>query len=510
MRPLILLLLLLLPTQALALNRIELKPKTPGAIGLELEGEYRLQFSILDDFLLDAEDPPATHGQRRWLDNRIRAGFALQIDRLRFATEWDLLTGQIAGDLWNLGGVDARHRDIYGAVTPFGFVPRRISAMARWAPLDLEVGLVTSHWGLGMLANDGNHDPFFGRNDLGDRVVRVRATGRPLYASKEPDPARDKLFVTGTFDFVVADDFGSLDDNQLAMQGVLSLLYRDPGHCAHGVYVVYRHQREPDDTGRTDAFVLDLFMDQTIKLPLGSLRLAVEGALLAGTTSSALNYNARDEMQVGAGGVTGLATLAVLDGALQVHLRGGWASGDDDPDDEFSRSFGFDREFDVGMVLFDQFLGAQRASMHTLLTDPENSGHPPRGIDGIVNEGSAASTAFLQPVLQGKPLPFLDLKGGVLAAWASADYRHPFYSFRAGGSARNQHDRAPKSRYLGTEFNWSVGIGGELPFKKDHAPWLSLEAVIQGGHLLVGDALAATDEGGELVNHVLMTGRFRW
>ena len=58
MRPLIsLLLLLLLPTQAIAKNRIELKPQTPGAVGLELEGEYRLQFSMLDEFALDAEDP---------------------------------------------------------------------------------------------------------------------------------------------------------------------------------------------------------------------------------------------------------------------------------------------------------------------------------------------------------------------------------------------------------------------------------------------------------------------
>lgn len=501
-----------LPATTSAMNRVELKPAQPGAVGLEMSGEYRLQFSLLDDFALDAQDPVATHGQQRWLDQRIRARFDLQFGRYRLATEWDLLTGQLAGDLWNLGGLDARHRDIYGAISPAGFVPRRAAFTARTASVDFEAGLVTSHWGLGMLANDGAHDPFFGRTDQGDRVVRVRVTGRPLYAVEgEPSPDRNKLNITGAVDLVVDDDFGAIVDRQLGLQGIFSFLWIEPDHCRHGIYVVYRHQREPDAQGTTNAFVLDAFTDTTMPLPHGaSFRFAIEAAVLAGQTSRTLTYNARREQTIASVGTTGLVTLGLFDDGLKIHVRGGWASGDGNGDDEMTGSFGFDREFDVGMVLFDQVIGSMRANTWSLLTDPERSGHPPRGIDGIVNEGAAGSVVFVQPVLQGKPLPFLDLKGGVLAAWSASEFRHPFYSFRAGGTARNQHDVAPTSRLLGVEIDWSVGFGGPLPLTAETAPDLSLEAVVQGGHLVVGGAMDDGVDGTQVINHLLMTGRFRW
>jgi len=502
---------LALPATAAAKNRIELKPAEPGAVGLEMSGEYRLQFSLLDDFALDAQDPAATHGQQRWLDQRIRARFDLQFGRYRIATEWDLMTGQLAGDVWNQGPLDARHRDVHGAITPMGFVPRRATFGARSASVDFEVGLTTSHWGLGMLANDGNHDPFFGRNDLGDRVVRVRVTGRPLYGVEgDPDPNRNKLNVSGLVDLVVADDFGAIADRQLAVQGTFSFLWHDPGHCSHGVYIVYRHQREPDDQGKTNAFVLDAYTDTTTPLPFGSIRFALETAVLAGSTSRTLTYNATDEMAIASIGTTGLVTLGVLDDHLKIHLRGGWASGDGNSDDANSQSFSFDREFDVGMVLFDQVLGSMRANSWYLLTDPERSGTPPRGIDGLVNEGAAGSTVFLQPVLQGTPLPFLDIKGGVLAAWSAGDFKHPFYTFRAGGSARNQHNVAPAGRLLGVELDWALKFGGPLPFKGDTAPDLALELLVQGGHLFVGGALSDGSDDAEVINHMLFTGRFRW
>lgn len=507
---LLLLLLLLLPSLASAKQSIDLKPADPGKFVFTTEGEYRLNFSILDDFAVDAEEDPTFHGQRRYLDQRLRAGFGLQVGRITARTEWDFLSGQIAGDTWNLGGLDERARDRYRAITPEGITPRRLSVMARWKALDVEVGLVTSHWGLGMLANDGNHDPYFGRNDFGDRVIRARVTGRPLYGSKEPDPNAAKLNLSGAFDFVIADDFGTLDDGQVAMQGIVSLIYSDPGHCNHGVYVVYRHQTEPGDTGTTDAFVVDLYADQTFKLPFGSLRLAAEAALLTGTTSRSLNYNARENMQIGTFGLTGLAALGLLDDKLQVHLRAGWGSGDENPEDSMIRSFGFDRDFDVGMVVFDQLLGSVAAGTHALVTDPTIAGQPPRGVDGALDEGQARSTVFVQPVLIGNPLEILELKGGVLMAWDSAPHRQAFYSSRAGGTPRNHHNRAPAGQMLGTELDWSVTVGGALPFKAENAPKLVLQAQVQGGHLFVGEALASTDEGPEVINHVQITGRFRW
>ena len=508
---LLFLLILIVPASAAAKQTVDLKPADPGIFLFETSGEYRLNFSFLDDFAVDAEDPALTHGQTKYLDQRLRAGVDLQLARLRLATEWDLFSGQLAGDLWNLGGLDDRRRDIYGAISPSGFVPRRASAMLRWKALDIEMGLVTSQWGLGMIANDGDQDPMFGRNDLGDRVLRLRFIGRPLYAKDEPGPYANKFLLTGAFDVVFDDEAASLMDGQLALQGIVSAFLYDPGHCSHGLYVVYRNQQEANDLGSTDVVVIDGYADRTLHFgETTTLRLAMEGAVILGRTSRALTYQAPDELKVGSAGVVGQATLGLFDQKLQIHGRAGLASGDRDPDDHWSTAFNFDRNFDNGSVLFDQVLGAVNLGTHGLVTDPENSGYAPRGVEALADEGAASAVLFIQPILQGTPLPFLDLKAGAMLAFASADHQQSFYSFRAGGAPTNHHNEAVTGRMLGTEIDWSVTFGGPLPFKAEDAPVLDLALQVQGGHLFLGEALRSAADGAQIVNHVQMTGRFRW
>ncbi|MEE2828781.1 MAG: hypothetical protein VX498_06315 [Myxococcota bacterium] len=506
-----LILAVFLPATAGAAQTIDLKPKKPGVFEFETRGEYRLNFSLLDDFAVDAEDPATTHGQTKYLDQRLRVRLGLKLSRLSLATEWDLLSGQLAGDTWNLGALDDRRRDIYGAIGPEGFVPRRASALLRWKALDIELGLVTSHWGLGMIANDGDHDPFFGRNDLGDRTLRLRFTGRPLYARAEPGPNAGKFLLTGAFDLVFDDDVGSLLKGQLAFQGIVSALYFDPGHSSHGVYVVYRNQQEAEGEGLTSVLVVDGYADRVFSLgESATLRLALEAAGIFGRTSRALTYNAPDELTVASVGLAGQATLGLFDSKLQVHGRVAFSSGDGDSDDDQSNAFNFDRNFDSGSVLFDQVLAGVNLGTHALISDPENSGQAPRGVDALANEGAAGSVLFLQPIVQGSPLPFLDLKAGVLVAIATAETRQAFYSFRAGGTARNHHNEAVASRVLGTEANWSVTLGGVLPLKGEKAPKLEPALQVQGGHLFLGDALRSSTTDSQVVHHLQVTGRFRW
>jgi len=500
------------PGLALATQSIDLRPeKQPGVFVFETSGDYRLNFSLLDDFAVNNELESNTHGQTRYLDQRLRVRLDLQLARVKFSTEWDLLSGQLAGDLWTLGGLDRRRRDIYGAIAPSGFVPRRASALLRWKDIDVELGLVTSNWGLGMLANDGAQDPLFGRTDLADRVLRVRLTARPLHWGKNPGPEANKVMVTGAFDVVFDDDLATLSEGQVAIQAVASLLRYDPGVSTHGIYAVYRNQQEPNDTGETSVVVVDAYADRTLQFGQStSLRLAAEIAAVAGTTSRTLNYNARNELKVQSLGVTGLASLGLWDKKLQIHGRIAFASGDQDSDDDKSTSFNFDRNFGTGSVLFDQMLGSINLASHALITDPEISGQPPRGIDALANEGAAGSVFLLQPTIQGTPLPFVDLKFGALLALATADYRQPFYSSRAGGTPRNHHNEDTDGRHLGTELNWSVALGGVLPLKAEDAPELDLRFELQGGHLFVGSALRRSSEDEQVINHVQMTGRFRW
>ncbi len=503
---------LLLPASAAAKQTKDLKPSDPGKFVFETSGEGRLNFSLLDDFAVDAEDPATTHGQERWLDSRVRGRFDLKIARLHVSTEMDIVSGVLAGDLWNLGPNDDRRRDIYGARGVEGFAPRRAALMLRWAHLDIEAGLVTSHWGLGLLAHGGGGpDPLFGRTDLGDRTFRFRVTGRPLLLADEPVPGAAKFNLTGAFDVVFDDDVGSLLKRQIALQGIVSAIVLDPGHCTHGVYVVYRNQTEPDDAGNTSVVVIDGYADRTLHLgEETTLRLAAEGAAVFGTTSRALTYNAREQLVVASGGVVGHATLGLLGGRIQVHGRAGLASGDADPDDKTSTAFTFDRNLDSGAVLYDHLLAGVNLGTQALVTDPGNSGYPPRGADALANEGAAGSTFFVQPAIQARPLDFLDLRAGVLLAFATADHRQAFYSFRAGGTPVNHHGVAVDDRFLGAEVNLAVWFGAPLPFKGENAPELTPQIGLQSGHLIVGPALADGGSEADVVNHLLVTGRFRW
>jgi len=96
-------------------------------------------------------------------------------------------------------------------------------------------------------------------------------------------------------------------------------------------------------------------------------------------------------------------------------------------------------------------------------------------------------------------------------ALSTAPHRQGFYSFRAGGSPRNHHNEPVSSPLLGTEIDWSVGFGGALPFKAEDAPELRLELLVQGGHLVLGDALrSASEEDDDVIHHFQATGRFAW
>lgn len=492
------------PLSASALQRIELKKDEPGTVGLETTGEYRLIGNALSDFAVDADG--TRMGQPILLEQRLRARLDLQLRFVRLSTEWDILSGVTDGDHWDVPGTeDERGRHYDRAGTPDGIVPRRLALTVDQPAWNLEAGLVTSHWGLGLVANDGNRDMLFGRNEFGDRALRLRFTGKPAL-SGEGESAKRPLFISGAFDVVVADDTARLARAQLAMQGIASVLYVEPEKRRMGLYAVYRHQREWETGRTTQAFVLDGYGERTLSVgPRGvTVVAAAEGAAIFGQTNRSLSYDSRDGLVLRSGGFAGNLTLRSPAKTLQGHLRVGLASGDPNPDDRFANDFTFDRDFDVGMVMFDEVLGATEAMAFSQLTDPGRSGKAPDGVDAIVTEGAFRRAAFMQMALQWTPLPFLDLKAGVLTANSTVAHQQPFHTYRAGGDPRNHLNRAPIGRSLGVELDWAVRFGGKPPTKGDNAPDLAL--IVQGGHLFPGGAL----DGLETVHLLQFGGRVRW
>ncbi|MCB9763718.1 MAG: hypothetical protein H6739_28370 [Alphaproteobacteria bacterium] len=461
-------------------------------------GEVRGLFSLPPDITVDAE---GHHTDQPWvLDTRARLGVGYETERLRVRLEGDVFTAQALGHPWQLErDIDIRHRDTVGLLQPHAFAPRVAAVQGLLGPVQLEAGLVTSNWGLGLLANDGNHDPFFGRADGGDTVLRVRATTLPFAKRGLP------LSVTLAADQVYADDLARLvGDDQLAWQGIAALLYKDEVGRALGVYGVYRHQREPDRSRRTNAGVVDVYGDLPLTAGPLSVRIAAEAAGILGNTSRALTYNARDQLKVRSLGATGLVSVGALEDRALLHLRGGYASGDGDGADAYSRDFTFDPNFDVGMVLFDELGGALEVGAWGLLSDPEHSAQPPDGAEALVTEGSFRRATFFQPILEGRPMPWLKVRGGVVMAWSTAPIANPFYSYRNGGAPTTHLNTKWSGDYsLGTEIDWGV-IVGDVELEKGRlaatpALW------VQGGHALVSE-----DMGGGTLHLVTVLGRVQW
>lgn len=468
-----------------------------GEDGFGTWGELRLLGSLPPELTVDTEGH--TLGQTGVLDSRLRAGMGYARDDWRVRGEMDLFSGQLAGDPWDVPGAeDARDREVVNVVRGDAFRARRFSVDGMAGPVSIEAGLMTSHWGLGMLANDGAHDPEFGRADFGDRVLRVRFATRPVKGTP--------LAVVIAGDRVVDDEtatWSPFTGGQTAWQGIASVLYGTPDTTRAGLYGVYRHQTELDGLRTTQAGVVDLYADVPVTLTGMKLRFAAEGAGILGSTSRAQSYNSRDGLVVQSAGAVALVEARPDKLPLRGALRAGWASGDADPDDGFSQDFGFDRDFDVGMVMFDEVQGAVDAAAYAQLTDPEHSGGAPDGADALVGEGAVRAATFLQPIVSVKPRKWAEIKLGAVFAWNTKPISQPFATYRNGGVPANFLGEKTSGYALGTELDWAITLGDTETKVLKLATRPAL--VIQGGHYL-----ASAEMGGGTHTLLTATGRVRW
>lgn len=490
-----------------------------------------------EDWEVDAEGNTVGWGPA--LDTRLRASMDLVggdsvdhllfdplidslTDELRLGLELDVASGQLLGDPWDLPG-DERGRDQLDALTLAGILPRRALVGAQLPIADVELGLTTSSWGLGMVANDGASDPLFGRTDFGDRVLRLRLATQPLARGGQRLP----LIALAAFDRVVADDLARWDQGDRAYQGIVALLWADDREEEDdrvevrraGVYGVLRDQR--DDEGRhTQAGVMDLYGETTVALSTARLSLGAESAALLGQTDAARTYVAPDGLAIRQLGLAVRTRLSDRRDTIALHLRGALASGDGDPDDGVVSDFRFDRDYDVGMVLFDELLSSIDAGAHRLASDPARAAVPPEGVDTLLAEGALHQAMALQPAVVGRPWPWLKLKGGLVLARATAPISHPYYAFRSGGVPTNQAGLPTSGRSLGTEIDWGLTVSSAragaaaprpepsspAPGAKPAPPRLVTELSLQGGHAWPSRWLSPLSR----VDHLLLVGQLRW
>jgi hypothetical protein len=429
-------------------------------------------------------------GQGGHIDLRHRFGLELSSGEVRIGIVGGGPSDQIWGDTWTIpGSIDERARHQKKLRLPS---IRKLALTADLEYFQIETGLTTSHWGLGMLANNGENEPFFGQPEFGDRVVRARVTTKPSPESP--------WHFTAAWDRVLSDELTIDVGSQWTNQALFSVLWHEDDD-SFGLYGGVRRQDELLYARTTRVTVLDGFTK--LNLPLNdsmNLHLGFEAAGITGKTNRATTYNSHSRVHILSAGAVTEAMIGMLDERLQVGFGAGFASGDGDPNDDTLHDFSFDRNFGVGMVLFDEVMGSIEAAQYNLLTDPDHMGQPPDGVEASVYEGAFRRASYIQPRFQYDPTSWAKLRMGMVFAWSTAPVSHGFYTHRNGGVPVNHLGQPTEGYALGTEFDWSVQLG---PFVDETHPLHKTRVSVQGGHAFLDSNLGG-DEMGRIDRYLMM------
>lgn len=357
----------------------------------------------------------------------------------------------------------------------------------------IRVGQQGSHWGTGIVANDGNHPRLFGDYQDGSIAERVLFATRP-FGKDSP------LAVLVAGDLVYRDVQADLTEGDHAFQGLIGALYG--GHENEvGAQVALRRQRHDDNavgefspyTEELDVAVFDLFGKFATKSPDGSGYLfgEAEAAYITGSTNYVrtpeLGARGEDEKIRSWGGMAKVGIVReASDGARRwgdfvAAVEWGYASGDADPNDGEQHRFNFEPNHKVGLVLFDHVLAWSTARATDNAGDPTLVMRPNPGLQFFPSNGGVFGATYFYPTFVVRPKHWLDLKAAMLVAQTTADLVDP-YRFGVFGSVDNLQGGDPKRHDLGIELDGGVEVRVALAHK------MTLQLGVEAGVLFPGHA----------------------
>ena len=480
-------------------GRIEPTPPDPGALRVGIHGEYQLRYSAMSDLRLQApvgQPSQNTLGQNQYLYHWLRVGMRLDIfDKLALVLQIDAPRGLIAGDTTQL--VDAS-RDALATAKWYEIHPRYLY-LEYTSPVGVfKLGQQGAHWGMGLVANDGDHDSLFGDHRRGSLVERILFTTTPL--GKDTP-----LFLAVGGDLVFQDSTADLLSGDQALEGIAAVGYRTkPAEV--GVYGVVRHQaRDAQAVDQYTPFVESLTVGLVdvagrFDVPVPGSNAFAYGAfevasIFGSTTFVRDGYGipldptavraAERVRSYGGAGMLGAVKVAGDGkdrwGQLVGEIEVGYASGDADPYDGTSKRFTFDENHHVGLVLFDHVLRWKTARAATLSEAPSLVARAAPGIQLLPSNGGVFGAEYLNPRFVVRPRRWVDLKGGVVIAQTTADFVDP-YHVAVLGNSRNYDGGDARKHDLGIELD----AGAAFRFPIDAGA--TVEAGVEGGVLFPGHA----------------------
>lgn len=523
-------------------------PKPENSPGLEVvatHGNYRLLFWNQSDIPLGIRGPGAaqeTLGTTNFVEHRLRAGTQLRYGNFQFDFELDVLNGLVnapsEGVLTGIPGPEAgaprpepadplRNR-AYG-LNLNSLAVRQAMVTYRTSVGQFAFGATTFGWGQGMLSNNGAGkknaegrevlDAEFGDKRYGDRSIRAFYATKPLSLFSggritenftavlgadlvlQDETAK---FIRATHDYHRANEGAGFLEKAIqdqSYQAVLALRHERGGYSS-GLFATRRWLYFPtkplQDAYVTRPFATDLqvwALDLSVDYKKAltdkvSVYGAVEGALVTGSTNYVRNASCpgnTDESRCDILQQGGLARVGVSAFGLTLDLLGGYASGDGNPFDANVTNFRMDRDFKVGLILFDQVLAWQSAAQVRRAADPTVTNEPSAGLELLSTAGAVSNAFFINPTLRFEPIEGLNLMGGVVWGLAPERYTDAFWVNVT--SDKTNLFGAPAGRNYGYEFDLGASYTHEI------AKGIALNVGVQAGYFLPGDAFAIDDAG---------------
>ncbi len=467
------------PAELVDAGTVTALPSLSDDIDGKISAALRLSETLMNGFPID--DLGNKIGPKPF-QTRLRVAPEVHFKGFGALAEFDAATGAVAGNPPQVLLADR--------VPVPNFQPielRQLYLEYRWQSGIFRLGQQTQHFGLGMLSNAGAQDAQagdFGQQHFGAMVYRALLAGRPLYSLGGNWRALEAIAAA---DLVWRDNNADFNLGDRTFQVVAAIRAKVDDDRFAGFTFVYRRQRaiNSDDGGRqTDAFVIDFagkwaFMRREDR----SLNVGLEMVGILGTTTQTRTDVAPVSQlrQFGAA-----AKVNYRFRSFGIHFDWGYASGDQNPYDDKIEGFRFDRDYKIGLVLFDQVLGYQSARAGLRAADPMLTGQPPEGVHLLPTGGSVYNAWYLFPRLRYGFTEWLDLYGGPLFAFSTAKLTDAFSTKVKGGTPHNYLGATP-GNYLGTELD----LGVQARWKPHRL--LNITATLEGGIFLPGDAFIQTD-----------------
>lgn len=461
------------PVEAIVVVDAGTPAPSESSFSAAVRGSLRLVGSYVSPFALDASGSRLSPTP---IESRIRLNPELRYKSFGLIAEFDAVTGSLYGTPGS---------DLVGARVPFPALKpaelRQLYLEYRWDWGGARLGLQTNHFGLGMLANAGAKDSEpgeFGHQHFGSLAARALLLTRPFkgwgggWVAVEPVAA---------FDLVVRDSTVDLFDGDRALQGILGVRLNVDEKNVLGLFAIYRSSRPLNSiTGErsTDVLVIDASAQwrffETLDL----------GAEVAGITGTTTQTRSPENQLINVRQFGAAAKASYKIGRFGFLFDAGFASGDTNPYDDQLTSFRFDRDYKVGLVLFDQVIGWQSARSAWRAADQNLVGVAPEGVSLLPTGGAVTGAWYLFPRARVRLANLVDLYGGPLFAFTTAPLTDPFNTRVFAGGVPVNFTNGNGVGLLGTELDLGASIKHRFDFG------LTLTAVLEGGLLLPGAALA--------------------